>query len=697
MTDASQKLSAGSARLSSAFASYGVLSSDNLSYNPASLSGRQGAGSTPTNPDSSFKGHASNDIADALAKYAKSHASDGNDGSFKSSLLEAPASTAPALLAASSASAGAASAAALSTSSTSDPAFSIAALMSHSYGFRVVYSIVWITLGVFLMFFGLASFYWATSPRLSPKRGKTSRRVLGGGIGGMVVGFLSGSFLSLIITGATATRHHTTLSAGGTFALFMAPGCVLLAASAHLRFLSRLLTGLLGGVCAAVILTATFGVHAIVPRSILLAIFCVLLTAPLLAPAKARWPRTKKWLLNINTSLVGSVCLMDGVALFAPPEEASRSWIDLWTLLFAPDGSSTQTYTVRSWGSSAFKGYIAGAVLSALVSVAFEAWFHREAGESVEDEWNEYLGAYTNQIEKGELLYAAEAGDGGPHRAGRFQEPQSLWSKLRHATGDASAWSRRQRGPASYGNIAEGRSAPEAGGFTERAFSGRRSGGRGRQSSGTGPARFEALSKKDRSRKLSHLVDSDFDSGDSDSEATEIDELEKQAECRDVVTALPKTTNYGGYALPVLPALPRPPSYRTDSAQSSSQLSGSTAVSSSGSSHTQPRPDAGDRATVQSREGSAAKGTEDVHRPTSVYRDASKNSAAAVASATTKSGRQASAQTTTPVAATPSLINAIDRIQRAQAQARLWQAQHGEPHLQEQPAPYGKQSDGLED
>lgn len=199
--------------------------------------------------------------------------------------------------------------------------------MTHSYGFRVVYCILWIVLGLFLCFFGLQAFYWAIAPRFAPKRGKTSRRIMGGGIGGLVVGFLAGSYLGLIATNATATRHHAKLSAGGTFAIFLAPGLLFTLLSAHVLILSRLLLGLLSGVCLTRLLTAMFGIHTILFRSILLAIFCVVLTLPLVVSSKSRYPRTKRWLLNIDTSIIGAVAFLDGVALFAPPEDASRAWI----------------------------------------------------------------------------------------------------------------------------------------------------------------------------------------------------------------------------------------------------------------------------------------------------------------------------------------------------------------------------------
>lgn len=574
------------------------------------------------------------------------------------------------------------------------------ALLSHTYAFRVIYCIVWIILGVFLLFFGLPSFYWATSPRFAPRAGKTSRRILGGGVGGALVGFLTGSFLAGIITNAVSTRRQTTLTPGGVFATWLAPGLVLGLVSAHVRLLSRIFLGLLSGVCLTLILTATFGIHTILARSVLLAIFCVALTLPqIIPPSKTRYPRTKRFLLNFNTSVVGAKTFLDGVALFAPPLDASRAWIDLWTLLFAPDESPSQHITIQAWGSGAFKGYIAGAILSIAISVAFEAWFHSNAGESAEDEWNEYLGVYTDRLEKGSGEAGAEplinAAAAPTSRAGMFEQPLPLWRRIADRLEHGSSRGRRARdGPAQYGNIAGGASAPAAGGFsfTQRSPSSmtkkRPAAYRSTSRSSAAPARFQPSSAKSQ-RKLGDVKeyddedDDDDQAGrqsDSDSDATDVDAEDaaavtagkskfksrlfqsREAEALDTVPALPKLVNYGGYALPAptsttgstLSATPssRPPSFRTDSDSSASgrtsQLSGSTAVS-------------------------AADG--DVTKPFTSYRDGDAGGAAAKSGSNASRTPRSSAPAALSTPATPSLINAIERIQRAQEQARQWASQ----------------------
>lgn len=480
------------------------------------------------------------------------------------------------------------------------------------------------------------------------------------------------------------------------------------------------------------ILTALFGIHTILVRSVLLAIFCVALTTPLLVPPKSRYARTKRFLLNLDTSIVGAVTFLDGVALFAPPKESSRAWIDLWTLLFAPDNSPSQKLTIQHWGSAAFKGYIAGAVLSVAISVAFEAWFHRSAGESAEDEWNEYLGVYTGRMEKGagaaggdvDVPSATEGGDlriGFSSRAGMFQESEPLWKRILNRLDDRSP---RNPPPAQYGNIAGGASAPSPGGFsfTQRKPSSstrpKRAVSMASTASTTTPARFQAVtasSSRKGTTKLHGLAergeyddeddddddsyakgDGTLDDDDDDSDATDVEDNQKTIraskslfqkskdnatkEALDTVSALPKLINYGGYALPPPQVLfsssiapsSRPPSFRTDSASSASggvsgsasvgsQLSGSTAVTT-GSTSSSP--------------------TSTVEKPFTSYRDSgdspSQRTGTSTSAATAPRLSAPPASNGAPhfsAPATPSLINAIDRIQRAQQQARQWAAQ----------------------
>lgn len=516
------------------------------------------------------------------------------------------------------------------------------------------------------------------------------------------------------------TRHQSTLSAAGMFAIWLTPGLLLCALSAHLLILSRLFLGLLAGVCLTLILTATFGIHTILVRSILLAIFCVALPLPLVIPPKTRYRRTKRFLLNLNTSLIGAVTFLDGVALFAPPLESSRAWIDLWTLLFAPDDSPSQHLTIQYWGSSAFKGYISGAVLAVAVSVAFEAWFHRNAGESVEDEWNEYLGVYTGRMEKGggainddtlSTLPSANTTD----RAGMFEEAKPLWRRILDRLDDSASASASR--PAQYGNIAGGNSAPAPGGFsfTTRKPSNRQRASRHSSRSSATPARFQAVGKKGNNGKLDDLAErgefpdseDEFDA-QSDSDATDVEDstdkpsakrknhFSASAEALDTVAALPKLVNYGGYALPAATSptpSSRPPSFRTDSGSSNggtgSQLSGSTAVTN----------------------GSLS-ASSDAEKPFTSYRDSSSSArsfsttlapggarAAPRLSAPPSFGQGGAANLTTP--ATPSLINAIERIQRAQEQAKQWAAQGtaGSGNTAPNAEPYGPQNttDDLDD
>ena len=374
---------------------------------------------------------------------------------------------------------------------------------------------------------------------------------------------------------------------------------------------------------------------------------------------------------------------LDGVALYAPPTASSAAWIDLWVLLFAPDKSPSQASATRKWGTSAFKGYIAGAVLGAVVGFLFELLLHKHASEDPEAAWNDYLGAYTQKFENG----APDSGD----RAGSFEPAPSGWQRFTNLFSSPNK-------PASYGNIPGGQRATDSP-LTERPAGVVKKARRARRSKGSGPAKFEALGKREHDLEGGNGSDSDeteYDSDDSTRKlksafskdkkgvysATNLDDEEQ-----DLISPLSKLSNingsgalenYRGYALP------RPPSYRTDSQGGSSTLSGTTANS-------------------RGSETAIGTPTAEVEKPFNIYRDGD----ASPSSPSKQVKRSPRGDATSPptsfqasppyasngmVPATPSLINAINRIQVAQAQAKAWQdAKKRESLSGHDHAPYGNQ------
>lgn len=365
--------------------------------------------------------------------------------------------------------------------------FSLYTLLSSSQGLRVIYGVTWIISGLFLLFVGVPSLYWITpSRRKVQKDGKGGRKWLPGGIGGLVVGFLALSSIATVIAMAIASRRtNVHLSSYGWFAVWLVTGLVGSALSGQMRIVSSLLTGLLGGLHFTLLFIAAVGIKRLVMRMVLAGMSSLLMTIPLFSPIQARWPLLSRIILVINLSVIGSSTFMDGLVLFIPSQGASHAWIDLWIWLFAPDQpspsvvpgiypppdglaphnngwhrSSTQNNTVLSnWSSSTFKGYLAAAILGAVLGSLFQAWFYRGVGESPDEKWNDYLGVYTGSNDQGDnrdvMLFPSST------RKGDFEPYESPWSRL------ADRWNGGKHRPAKYGQALRG-DDPDVDGFTGR-------------------------------------------------------------------------------------------------------------------------------------------------------------------------------------------------------------------------------------
>ncbi|EPQ26209.1 uncharacterized protein PFL1_06144 [Pseudozyma flocculosa PF-1] len=647
-----------------------------------------------------FQDHSSSDIADAVTKYVQEHQGQGWPSDFEEAAAAAPASN---NVLASSAAAAAGSTPFKALPATSSDlstagAFSLAAEIRAVQWISVVFCFVWIATGFLLVLFGWASCFWgakmgSSSQRIDEKAPTKARKnrvrhvicsgpPLAGGVGGALLGFLFLSFLALVATCAMCAKDSSSVSSAALVVLWVLPGLVGALLGGHFAFAARVFAGLLAGPCIAVVLTAMFGIHTLIIRVAVLVVFTCLLTAPLLVPNRKV---LHFHLVNACTSIVGMTVLLDGIALYAPPQPSSYAWIDLWVVLFACDASASLNAATKKWGSSWFKGYIAGAVLGAVLGFIFELLLHRYAAQDPESEWNEYLGSYTERFENNTAGFLPGFLGGGSisQRAGSFEPSPSPWSRL------GGIFAAGASKPASYGNI------PSSGQDLERSPLTERPGGmrqkprrkpRSRRASAKtankgGPAKFSALSKRDDDDAFesdSDLTEYDSDGPsaqklrfDGDKEGDEQDDLVSPlAQLQKVSATSPSLENYRGYALP------RPPSYRTDSQGASSTLSGSTAASGSSAGIGSRGSDGGlttpgvasveaEKAFAVYRDGDASPVKQRFSSPPPATSSPPPSAASATAAA--------AAASTAAVPATPSLINAITRIQAAQAQAKAWQ------------------------
>lgn len=564
--------------------------------------------------DKVYQGYNSQDLAAAFQDYAKSHHKEGvpaeylkmaNGSSVRVPNMQSLASSSLLL---------------------SSGAYSWAALLMQLQWARVIYCVVWVMSGLLLVFFGYASFFWLNkieSRAFSRQDRRKRKPLLSGGVAGLTIGFLLFAYLASVIHNTLcADDGKKALSAGALFAIWLAPGLIGAFLGGHFYFMAKVMTAVLGGTSLTIILTAMFGLQTLLVRAILLAIIVTLFSAPLLAP---RINAVQAMVINACTSLAGIVTLLNGVALFAAPYEASSDWIDLWTMLFCSNISASKKAITAGWGSRAFKGYIAGAVLGAAVGFAFELILHRQSGNDADSEWNEYLGTYTQRAEMVSSRDTKSGMDlgtstGAAARAGLFEPAPSAWQRMVEYFDSSAA-----RSPAQYGNLSrDGTVTDES--IEEIA---RRKKPSTRSTNGSSrPARFQALSNRDdfddQESECSCVKDEkDFDSDDEDKLETK--DLLSSPSSKGARSMSPTTINPYGYALPKLPLRATSPS-----SINTSRLSGTTANNS-------------DLGPEKSRPSSP------LVPP-----------AAEVAS----------------VPATPSLITAITRIQLAQEAARSWQEEH---------------------
>jgi len=602
---------------------------------------------------SSYQGHDSSDISKAIQSYVITHQDSPWLHKFTQPSELATAHAQPlvelshnTLAVTSSSSTGVTGDVSLS------PVFSLSTLVHEQYWMSVLLCIVWIITGLILLFFGWASFFWGSNLGNSPKRldekiRKASRLCplfagppLAGGVGGVVVGFLFLSFLTTVVTASICVAENKSVSSIAYFVIWLLPGLLGAFLAGHWPFFARACTGLLCGACFTLIITAMFGIHTLIIRAIIIIVFTCLVTAPLLIPKRNV---IRFHLLNICTSIIGMVTFLDGVALFAPPRASSDSWIDLWVLLFALDNSTSELSATRKWGSGAFKGLIAASVLGTLIGFAFEFIFHKHAAEDPDMEWNNYLGSFTQHLQ-----------DSPEDRAGSFEPEATIWQKLARAFTPASR-------PAAYGNVsATAKDDLEKSPLTELPIAKSRRKARRARSARKGPAKFSALDRVESDSETDY--DSDFSIGKLNPRPISTKTFESKLDADELADQLkPLAASNDSKSTSVPGLLARPPSYRTNSSKSGS---GSTGSGISGT--TANSADIAVTSCLSSKSGDGAVGLM-ISPPRPGFERATTMSPPPPFPS---SGAPSPLAPSFP--ATPSLVNAITRIQAAQAQARAW-------------------------
>ncbi|KAI0761979.1 hypothetical protein BD413DRAFT_665887 [Trametes elegans] len=224
---------------------------------------------------------------------------------------------------------------------------------------------------------------------------------LEGGIGGIAIGYATGihftTFLSLLIPNVSS---NPSLSASAFVAVWLLPTIVCAILAARWKYVALGFAGLVG--YSTLALAFAVIVHpSLLTRHILIAVFTPIGLIMCLLPIA----RTQHVFVRVGMASVGSFGTVVSIALLA----RLPAWSDVWDRLWIHDGSD--------WGTAKEKGLSAAFCLFLLVGIASDWFLKLKLGENPDQKWDSYLAEYAATL--------PNAAD----RAGTFRPIQSFWSR----------------------------------------------------------------------------------------------------------------------------------------------------------------------------------------------------------------------------------------------------------------------------
>ncbi|KAH6918309.1 hypothetical protein BKA70DRAFT_1088986 [Coprinopsis sp. MPI-PUGE-AT-0042] len=246
---------------------------------------------------------------------------------------------------------------------------------------------------------------------VKPKKRRFPKWYLEGGVGGLIIGYAFGvhlsTLLALVIPGTTALAPLSSTSFLAVWILSCIPTTVL---GGRYRLAALVFSGLSGGILIALALSIILH-PSLLPRLILLGVFSVLLTVLLLVSFFI--PRLSPTLLHpvlrVCTSGIGSFGLVVAIALLSNPK--IDNWANAAERFWIPNG--------EDWGTSKEKALSAAWGILWAVGMASDWGLRRYFGECPDEKWDDYL-----------LNYVSELPNNSGNRAGTFQPLTSFWDKL---------------------------------------------------------------------------------------------------------------------------------------------------------------------------------------------------------------------------------------------------------------------------
>ncbi|KAF7767931.1 hypothetical protein Agabi119p4_7174 [Agaricus bisporus var. burnettii] len=231
-----------------------------------------------------------------------------------------------------------------------------------------------------------------------------------GGIGGLACGFTTGLHLATFFSLLIPSKSSSAPLSPKSFLAIWLISCVLTTLLAgRYRYAALTMAGFSGG--ALLSLAISVVIHpTLLSRVILTAIAAPLLT--LLSLFFYFVPKFHSWLLHPTlrfcTSSNGAFGIVLSIALLSNPK--IEAWANVWERFWLPNGID--------WGTGKEKGLSAAFCILLALGVVVDWALRRWLGECPDEKWDNYLSDYMANL--------PNAAD----RAGVFEPPKSFWDRF---------------------------------------------------------------------------------------------------------------------------------------------------------------------------------------------------------------------------------------------------------------------------
>lgn len=281
--------------------------------------------------------------------------------------------------------------------------------------YQLVYALPLLLISIALLFAGTFLTLDRTRSFASAPDVKKKPRFyrLESGVGGLAIGWALGAHLSCLVSLLILNQTETARLGPPAFLIVWLFSSLSLAlVCGRWKYASLAFGGILGGACTGLILSISLH-PTLLARLILTLIFIIFLTIGTLLP----YPRIQHISLRIGTSAAGAAGIINACAILGSTATDTKlaSWANAWlhfVLLHDSDSAELQ------WGTGKAKGLTAAAYFLWMVGAACDWWLKRRVGEDPDEAWDKTLGAYA-------ATFPPESS-----RTGMFTPAKPFWGRL---------------------------------------------------------------------------------------------------------------------------------------------------------------------------------------------------------------------------------------------------------------------------